>query len=116
MTNLLPQSKYRVMVCGRGVCVERSAALHLETHLRALLAQHGLDQPDHPQTTRCQLVNCLGVCHSGPILMVHPDGVLYQQVNEAKLRRIVEEHLLQDKPVKELQTRLAPIKPRREIR
>jgi len=113
MTNPLPKPKYRLLLCGRGECIARAQALQLETKLLALLAQYGLD---NPESIRYQLVNCLNVCHSGPILMVHPDGVMYRQVDEAGLRRIVEEHLLRGQPIAELQYHLPPLQPRRNVR
>jgi (2Fe-2S) ferredoxin len=113
MPNFLPKPKYRLLLCGRGECIARAQALQLETKLLALLAQYGLD---NPEITRYQLVNCLNACHSGPILMVHPDGVIYRQVDEAGLRRIVDEHLLQGRPVAELQYQLPPLQPRRNVR
>ncbi|MEZ4635065.1 MAG: hypothetical protein R2856_08845 [Caldilineaceae bacterium] len=41
---------------------------------------------------------CLGVCASGPILVVYPDGIWYHGVDEERLNRIYREHLLGGRP------------------
>ncbi|GAB4426503.1 MAG: hypothetical protein Kow0031_06300 [Anaerolineae bacterium] len=101
MTNA-NRSGYRVMVCGRGDCASPLTSRAIEQKLQALIAAHGLDDPDHPQHTRCTLTNCLGVCNSGPVLIVHPDGIKYHRVDDAALERIFQEHILQGRPVEEL--------------
>jgi NADH:ubiquinone oxidoreductase subunit F (NADH-binding)/(2Fe-2S) ferredoxin/Pyruvate/2-oxoacid:ferredoxin oxidoreductase delta subunit len=45
---------------------------------------------------------CNGFCERGPILMVHPDGVFYQQLKIADIPFLVEEHLVKGRPVKKL--------------
>ncbi len=44
---------------------------------------------------------CLGVCYNGPLLVVYPEGIWYHSVDESLLRRIVDEHLRQNRPVEE---------------
>ena len=45
---------------------------------------------------------CNGFCERGPILMVHPDGVFYQQLKVGDIPFLVEEHLIKGRPVKKL--------------
>jgi len=45
---------------------------------------------------------CNGFCERGPILMVHPDGVFYQQLTLEDIPFLVEEHLIKGRPVKKL--------------
>ena len=45
---------------------------------------------------------CNGFCERGPILMVHPDGVFYQQLKVSDIPFLVEEHLVKGRPVKKL--------------
>jgi len=43
---------------------------------------------------------CNGFCERGPILMVHPDGIFYQQLKVKDIPYLVEEHILKGRPVK----------------
>src|SRR5262245_36803036 len=107
----------RVMICVRGQCAPPEQGKALETRLLALIAEHGLDNPDHAHYTSCTLTNCLAVCEAGPVMIVHPEGVKYQQLTVASLERIFKEHLLGDRPVTELMVRQPssrPILPRKK--
>ena len=43
-----------------------------------------------------------GLCVNGPILMVQPDGIFYQNLTEDKIPNLVEEHFVKGKPVESL--------------
>jgi NADH:ubiquinone oxidoreductase subunit F (NADH-binding)/(2Fe-2S) ferredoxin/Pyruvate/2-oxoacid:ferredoxin oxidoreductase delta subunit len=45
---------------------------------------------------------CNGFCERGPILMVHPEGVFYQQLKVEDIPHLIEEHLIKGRPVKKL--------------
>ncbi len=45
---------------------------------------------------------CNGFCERGPILLVQPDGIFYQQLKVEDVPLIVKEHLLKGRPVKKL--------------
>ncbi len=45
---------------------------------------------------------CNGFCERGPILLVQPDGIFYQQLKLEDIPHLVEEHFLKGRPVKKL--------------
>ncbi|HEX5002383.1 MAG TPA: (2Fe-2S) ferredoxin domain-containing protein [Bacteroidia bacterium] len=51
---------------------------------------------------RAQKAGCLDVCELGPALVVYPEGVFYGSVTLADVDEIVEEHLINNRPVKRL--------------
>jgi len=101
----------RVLICVRGQCAESNQGQLLEKRLTELIEQHGLDDSNHPQHVSCTLTNCLGVCADGPIIIVHPEAIKYQHVNEAALERIFQQHLLRGQPVEGLIVRQQPSRP-----
>ena len=51
---------------------------------------------------RAQKAGCLDACEFGPSIVVYPEGIFYGSVTESDVAEIVEEHLLNDRPVKRL--------------
>ncbi|MDH4284967.1 MAG: (2Fe-2S) ferredoxin domain-containing protein [Gallionellaceae bacterium] len=46
---------------------------------------------------------CLGTCGTGPSVLVYPESVMYGGVKKDDVATIIEEHLLNNKPVERLQ-------------
>lgn len=45
---------------------------------------------------------CFGICDKGPIAVVYPEGIWYGNLTDEDVDRIVEEHILEGKPVEDL--------------
>jgi len=58
----------------------------------------------HPElAVKRTRTHCMVACKfEGPVVVVYPEGVWYQRVNEANAERIVHEHLLQGREVTDL--------------
>jgi (2Fe-2S) ferredoxin len=88
-----------VLICTGHFCDPNGKAAALYNRLPALLGELG--DYENPQRVKRGITACLGVCAGGPLLVVYPDGLWYHHVDEALLKRIVEEHLRQNQPVTE---------------
>ncbi len=88
-----------VLVCIGEKCNGSINGLDLFNKLKEKLADAGLDK-GKARILRNKAV-CLGVCQSGPILCIQPDGVWYYNITIDKLDRIINEHLVAGNPVRE---------------
>jgi NADH-quinone oxidoreductase subunit F len=85
-----------LLICTGGGCIA-SGALDVSEAVRAELAKRDLaDEVDVVET------GCLGPCVQGPVALVYPDGVFYQNVHVDDVPEIVEEHLLKGRVVERL--------------
>ena len=95
--SIAPYKRHVLMCCGKS-CGEN---LPLLNYLKEKIHEAGLTMGD-ANAVRVNRAGCLGVCQQGPIMVVHPDGVWYHNLDEAKIDRIIEEHFQQDSAVHEL--------------
>lgn len=51
---------------------------------------------------RVQKSGCLDICDFGPTLVVYPEGVFYVGVTISDVAEIIDEHILNNKPVERL--------------
>ena len=89
-------SKRRVHVCGGTGCTS-SGSPALIKKLEEEIKKNGLENEVEIVKT-----GCFGLCALGPIMIVHPENMFYSMVKEEDIPRIVEEHLKNGNPVKEL--------------
>lgn len=95
-----PRSKreYRqhLLICAGTGCVANHS-FDVKEGIEKEIIKRGLQDEIQVITTGCQ-----GFCERGPIVIVQPDGIFYQRIRKTDIPRLVEEHLLKGRPVKEL--------------
>ena len=84
------------LICTGGGCIA-SGALDVSEAVRAELAERGLAGEVEVIET-----GCLGPCVQGPVALVYPDGVFYQNLKVDDVPEVVEEHLLKGRIVTRL--------------
>ncbi len=89
-----------VLICTGSYCDPKGEAARLYRQLARKLGDLGGYM--NPARVKRGLTPCLGVCIGGPILVVYPEGIWYHHVDEEALDRIVEEHLVHNRPVEDL--------------
>jgi (2Fe-2S) ferredoxin len=85
-----PYSRH-VLVCTGGFCSPGRDGRALYSLLAKLLERENL--LFGPARVKRSEAPCLGVCETGPIVAVYPEGIWYNHVTPALLERIVVEHL-----------------------
>jgi len=88
-----------VFICTGKYCDPNNEAQKLYRKFADMLGDLG--RYNNPVRVKRGTTPCLGVCAGGPLVAVYPDGIWYHHVDEALLRRIVEEHLCNNQPVED---------------
>ena len=58
-----------------------------------------------PMRIRAQKSGCLDICDFGQTVAVYPDGIFYVNVQLADVPEIIEEHIVNNRPVERLRFR-----------
>ena len=87
--------QHRILYCSSAGCVPSSGDSVKEVLIKTV-AEMGL-------TGSCEVLGtgCLGMCGEGPMVFVQSDQTLYKLVDAKVAKRIIEEHIVQGKPVDE---------------
>jgi len=85
-----------VLVCGGTGCESNKAGVIFDA-MKKKMTELGLQ--DEIQLVK---TGCFGLCEKGPIVKVLPDETFYVDVKVEDADRIVQEHLLKGRPVKDL--------------
>lgn len=80
--------KNYILVCGGTGCTSNNS-LDVVKAFEIHLKEHGL-QDD----VKIIQTGCLGLCAKGPVVVVHPGSVYYEEVDPEKVEAIVNEHIV----------------------
>jgi len=85
-----------ILVCAGAGCVA-SGSLEVSAALQQEIERQGLSKEAKVIET-----GCLGPCAVGPVAVIYPDGVFYQNIKPEDAKEIVTEHLLKGRVVERL--------------
>lgn len=85
-----------LLLCGGTGC-HSTGSLKFRDALQKELDKQGLGDEIKIVETGCN-----GFCAVGPVMLVQPEGIFYQQLTEKDAPELVEEHFLKGRPVKRL--------------
>ncbi|MBE3587601.1 MAG: NADH-quinone oxidoreductase subunit NuoF [Thermoanaerobacteraceae bacterium] len=86
----------QVLVCAGAGCVS-SGCRKIRDALVEKIENHGLQQEVKVIET-----GCIGSCNLGPLVLINPEGILYQKLTPPDAEEIVVEHLIKGRPVERL--------------
>jgi len=91
----LDKTRRHVFLCTGPRCCTPEVGLAAWEALKQKLKESGL--------TDCQRnkVGCLRICCQGPTMVVYPEGTWYHGMTAERVPRLVQEHLVQGKPIRE---------------
>lgn len=103
MENFTGRYEKHIFICtnqraeGQRVCCGEEKGMALTAAFKEAIKEKKLQVK-----MRAQKAGCFDICEFGPNVIVYPEGVFYGKVTVADVAEIVEEHLINNKPVERL--------------
>jgi (2Fe-2S) ferredoxin len=95
--------KKQVFVCTAKSCSANGSEAVLEAFKQRLVDRHLLyHKHDREAPIQCLTCGSVGFCAIGPAVLVYPDGIWYAHVQPEDVPEIIEEHLVNGRPVARL--------------
>ena len=89
MSDAPSPKRKRVVVCRGQYCNMGRRADKLLKRLEVMVDEINGDQ--YPKPIKLEIANCLSMCGAGPNIVIYPEGIICNGVDEAKLETIVKE-------------------------
>ena len=94
MTDLPTPRRKRIVLCRGQYCNMGRRADILYKRLEVLVDELNGDQ--YPKPIKLEIANCLDMCGAGPNLIIYPDQIVCNGVQESMLDQIIDDHVRDD--------------------
>jgi len=88
--------EFIITICNGTTCVNKGAH-RLQEVLKEKLEKAGLTEK-----VKINISGCLGMCDKGPMMIVYPGYTIYGGITEEDVSEIVEEHIINNRPIARL--------------